>query len=224
MFSFRKMTVLAPKKGNGWRLAWSQPAFRKRTLLGIALNIPVLIFFPFFFQYVEQRTGRPLHDTLLDHLPASNVSFTIFFIIWSMALLTLIRASSKPQIFITFLYSFFLLSLSRIITITIVPLAPPQNLIPLVDPLSNAFYGNSFVTKDLFYSGHVATQFLMFLCLQKKVDKILAVLSTISVAVLVLVQHVHYSIDVIAAPFFAFLCFAAGRSMATKGIEFQKSP
>jgi len=208
------------KKENSWRLAWSQRTFRKKMALGIALNIPVLIFFPFFFQYIEQRPGTRLHDILLDQIRTSNVSYIIFFMIWSMALLTLIRAASQPRIFITFIYSFFLLSLSRIITITLVALAPPQDLIPLIDPLSNAFYGKSFVTKDLFYSGHVATQFLMFLCLQKRVDKILAVVSTVSVAILVLVQHVHYSIDVIAAPLFAFLCFAAGRHMATRGIEF----
>ena len=102
----------------------------------------------------------------------------------------------------------------------LVPLNPPQGLIPLIDPLSNIFYGGSFITKDLFYSGHTATQFLMFLCLKKRTDKILTAISTISVAILVLMQHVHYSIDIIAAPLFAYICFIAGRSIAKKGIQF----
>jgi len=160
-------------------------------------------------------------DILLDHIPAADVSVSIFFIIWSTAFFTLIRALYQPEIFITFLFAFFFLSITRIITILLVPLAAPANLIPLVDPLSNTFYGGHFITKDLFYSGHVATQFLIFLCLKKTLDKWLTAFSTLTVAILVLVQHVHYSIDVLAAPAFAFICFKIGSRIAKKGLNFE---
>jgi hypothetical protein len=220
MFSAKKITAQVQQKGNSWRLVWSQPVFRKKVGVAFALNIPVLILFPVFFQHIEQRNGIQLHDILLDNIHPVNVSLSIFIIIWLMALLTLTRAIQQPEIFITFLFSFFLLSISRIITISLVPLNPPQDLIPLIDPLSNTFYGGSFVTKDLFYSGHVATQFLMFLCLQKRMDKLLTTISTISVAILLLVQHVHYTVDIIAAPAFAYLCFIAGKNIAKRGIKF----
>jgi len=215
-----KISIQTGQKENRWRLAWSQQLFRKKIALGFALNIPILVAFPLFFQYIEHRKGTQLNDILLNQIPAENVSFFIFFIIWSMALLTLIRAINQPEIFVTFLYAFFFISISRMVTITLVPLDSPEHLIPLIDPLSNSFYGKSFVTKDLFYSGHVATQFLIYLCLKNRFDKILAILSTITVAVLVLIQHVHYSIDVLAAPPFAFVCFRIGRSIAKKGIKF----
>jgi len=77
--------------------------------------------------------------------------------------------------------------------------------------LSNHFYGGKFLTKDLFFSGHTSIQFLSFLCLQKKSDKVLALISTILVASLVLVQHVHYTIDVLAAPLFTWLSYKAGK-------------
>lgn len=202
-----------------WKLAWSQAKFRNRIIIGFALNIPVLILFPAFFQYIEQRNGTQLNDVLLNIIHPINVSTYIFIIIWLMALLMLVRALQQPDIFIKFLFSFFLLSITRIITISIIPLNPPKNLIPLVDPLTNIFYGNTFITKDLFYSGHVATQFLMFLCLKKRIDKLIATVSTISIAVLVLVQHVHYTIDVIAAPVFAYGCFITGGFIAKNGIQ-----
>ena len=221
MFSVKKKSALVPQKETAWRVALSQPHFSKKAVLGIALNILVLILFPFFFQYIEQRDGRQLQDIVLNNIAAVNVSVFIFIIIWSTALLTLIRAIQQPEIFITFLFSFFILSLTGIATILLVPLNAPQGLIPLTDPLSNTFYGGPFVTKDLFYSGHVATQFLMFLCLKKRMDKYLTALSTISVAILVLMQHVHYTIDVLAAPLFAYFCYTPGRIIGKRGIKFQ---
>jgi PAP2 superfamily C-terminal len=220
MFVIKKTIIPVQHKENAWRLVWAQPVFRKKVGIAFALNIPVLILFPVFFQHIEKRNGIQLQDILLNNLPAINVSLYIFIIIWSLALLTLVRAIQQPEIFITFLFSFFVLGISRIITISSVPLNPPQGIIPLIDPLSNTFYGGSNVTKDLFYSGHTATQFLMFLCLKKRSDKILTAMSTIIVAILVLVQHVHYTIDIIAAPLFAYMCFIIGRSIAKRGIRF----
>jgi membrane-associated phospholipid phosphatase len=70
----------------------------------------------------------------------------------------------------------------------------------LADPLSNAFYGSKFVTKDLFFSGHTSTLFIMFLCLTGRTDRILALIATVVVGILLLVQHVHYTLDVLCAP------------------------
>ncbi len=87
------------------------------------------------------------------------------------------------------------------ISIYLVALDPPDGLIKLIDPLTSLTYGGRgiFMTKDLFFSGHTSNLFMFYLCLQKRRDKLFVLLGCIIVAVLVLVQHVHYSIDVIAA-------------------------
>jgi PAP2 superfamily C-terminal len=76
--------------------------------------------------------------------------------------------------------------------------------------LSNVLYGSSFVTKDLFYSGHTATLLLIYFNLKKKSDRYYVLLCTTCVGILVLVQHVHYLIDVVSAPFFTYCCYLLG--------------
>lgn len=198
-----------------WSAAIKQPVFKKKLLIGLISVSLVLFSLPFFFQVIEKREGVLLHDTVLAWLPAKDVSLAIFGILWSMALLIMVRCIQNPKIFLLFIYSFVLVELSRIITISIVALNAPEHLIPLVDPISNSFYGKTFITKDLFYSGHTAMQFLFFLCLTKKTDKIIALCCTLTIAVLVLVQHVHYTVDVVAAFPFAFLCYFTAKKLVS---------
>jgi len=167
----------------------------------------ILAAFPLFFQQIEKRKGISLNDPILDLLPAYNVSVFIFLTIWAVAALSLWRALQHPDILLDFLWGYILLCLTRVLTITLVPLDTPGHLIPLGDPVSNLFYGSGFVTKDLFFSGHTATVFLLFLCLKKKQDKWLALGGSVLTGFLLLVQHVHYTIDVLAAPVFTYFIY-----------------
>lgn len=88
------------------------------------------------------------------------------------------------------------------ITMYVFTLEPPEGIIPLHDPLVDAVaYGGVVFNKDLFFSGHVAT-LLLFVLLEERavVKKILMVIGGL-VAILILLQRVHYTIDVVAAPF-----------------------
>lgn len=202
-----------------WRLAWKEQKFKQLTLIGIVFLIITLIALPFFFNYIQQREGSQINDFLLNQITPRNVSNWVFSIIWSMAVLTLIRCIQQPGIFLIFLWGFILLSFSRMISIIAVPLNPPNNLLELIDPISNTFYGSKFVTKDLFYSGHTATQFLMFLCLKNKWDKLATLISTFLIGALVLVQHIHYTIDVLAAPILTYLVFILVKKIITPALE-----
>jgi membrane-associated phospholipid phosphatase len=84
------------------------------------------------------------------------------------------------------------------LTIWLIPLDPPSLLVEL---------------KDLFYSGHTATIFLLAFCLQQKTDKVLAFFAGSIIGVLLLIQHVHYSVDILFAPLFAFLCYYTGKKI-----------
>ena len=199
-----------------WNAALKSKIYKIKLLVGITLVAITLAFYPLFFYYIEQRNGAVLNDFFLQNLPSKNMSIPVFSIIWSMTGLTLFRAINSPRISLITIWCFLLIIISRIISINLWHLNPPPNLIPLVDPISNTFYGGKFITKDLFYSGHTATQFLMFLCLEKKIDKILTLTSTFLIGILVLIQHVHYTVDVITAPIFAYLCFRLAKWLLHK--------
>ena len=124
-----------------------------------------------------------------------------------MGLLIIYRAVYNPQIYINYCWTLVLVCIVRIITISLIPLDPPAGLITLTDPLTGIFYGESLITKDLFFSGHTATLTLIFLCLEKRSDKLLGFLAIIVVAVLLLVQHIHYTMDILAAPVFVYACY-----------------
>ncbi len=193
-------------RSGSWSEAWANPLFRNKAICAVILFLAIVLFLPTFFSKIEARQGIVLNDYLLQWIPARDFSLTIFLFVWSTSLLIIVRSFQQPAIFLRAIYLLIAITLSRLITISIFPLDPPLGLIHLKDPLTSLSYGGSqvFITKDLFFSGHTSNLFMFYLCLQKKRDKQFAFLATLMVAMLVLVQHVHYSIDVIAAVIFTY--------------------
>lgn len=199
--------------GEKWQIAWESRPFRRQTISGSIALVTIFSLFPFFFQVIEKRSGIALNDWLLNLLPAHDFSITIFIFIYAVTLLLVIRMIQQPDIFIIMLWAYILLCIMRVATISIVALSAPKGLTELTDPIGNLFYGRSFVTKDLFYSGHTSSLFLIFLCFNKKTDKAFAFTATLVVGFLLLVQHVHYTIDVITAPLFAFSSYMFSKKL-----------
>ncbi len=200
-----------------WKNAWANQSFKIKAIIGSICLLFILVSFPRFFAIIELRDGIVLNDAVLSKLPSADLSIPIFITIWSTAFLLIRRIIQSPSLFLQFLLCFLFLSIVRIATISFFPLDAPIGLIPLKDPISSLFYGGKdiFITKDLFFSGHTATQFLMFLCLQKKMDKYITGLTSILIAIMVLIQHIHYTIDVFAAFPLTYLVYLLGKKVAT---------
>ena len=81
----------------------------------------------------------------------------------------------------------------------------------LKDPFLNTFMyqinekTGMYNQHDLFFSGHTSNLFLIAILFSKKYLKIIFIIITLIMASCLVLQHVHYSIDVLAAPFFSLL-------------------
>lgn len=199
---------------NSWIKAWASPGYKTKFLIAAIFFSAVLLYYPYFFASIQRRSAvLVLNDPILNILPALDMSPYIFALIYTTAGLGMYKCAQSPSLFLLFLWCCLFFSLSRIITITLFPLSPPIGLVPLEDPVLVAFYRNNEITKDLFYSGHTGSVFLIYLVLRKKREKLFALVATVLVAALLLIQHIHYTVDVLFAPLFVYLLFILAKKV-----------
>jgi hypothetical protein len=196
-------SAVSPK----WSDAWKIRSFKWKLWTGMLVFAGILISLPFFFNAIEARNGLVFTDVILQWLPARNVSVAVFFLIWSCCIILVLRIYRDPMMLLVSLWAYNGVTLVRMACIGLFSLNPPAGLIPLADPITNQFYGSRYITHDLFFSGHTTTVFLVFLCLKKKADRFYAFFASVTLGILLLVQHVHYTIDVLAAPFFTYAVY-----------------
>lgn len=191
-----------------WKNAFSNKPFRVKFLISMGLLVVILTSFASILAYIETRQGHAFYDPILNFIKPRDVSDFIFFVTYSTAMVALIYAFLSPYRFLHLIQMYSSLTVLRIITLFFIPLEPPTAIIPLHDEiLTNTFYAGSENLKDLFFSGHAATLFLFYFFAQNKVLKVVFLTAALAVSVGVVLQHVHYSYDVIAAPIFAYIAY-----------------
>ena len=191
-----------------WSLALHNKLSRKNLIWGSLALVFLAVFTYYFFDYIENRLGGVvMNDWILQMLPAKDVSGIIVFFEMSVISLFIIRCATNPAMVITFLIAYIFVLVTRSVTIGITQLRPPIGLIELKDPIAGLIYRSKLSNRDLFYSGHTSLLFLFYLCSGKKADRYYMLFAAISVGVLLLIQHVHYTVDVVCAPFFTYGCF-----------------
>lgn len=189
-----------------WKTSLSDTRYRNSLLLSFLFLAIVLTVLTLILAYAEARKGIVIEKGWLGFQPPVDLSSKIFFATYGFSLLGLVLCFRNPQLALRLVQAYALLSAFRCITLLLVPLDPPEGIIPLDDPLlRNSFYAGRPNLKDLFFSGHTATLLLFAFLLEGKWWKGLFTLVALAVGVMVMLQRVHYVSDVIAAPVFAFV-------------------
>lgn len=185
---------------SSWQHAWSFPAFRFQFILSILITLSFTVLFNWFFDFVEARKGAYINDYILNILPSYNVSWIVFFFLYSGIFFGIYYHLSHPKTILVIFQTYIIVSLVRICTITLLPLEPPDGYIPLREPFVQLFTsGGRIISKDLFFSGHMSTILSLYFASHRRFVKTFLLFCSCMVGVMVLIQHVHYTIDVIFA-------------------------
>lgn len=160
-----------------------------------------------FLNFAEGRQGVVLPDPILNLFNPIDLTWLIFALIYISLVVAIITLIKNPKHLMFAIQVYSLMVAVRIAAMYLLPLEPPSSMIVLNDPFVEFFGTGQTLTKDLFFSGHTATLFILFLVSERKIIKTIFLISTIAVAISVLLQHVHYTIDVFAAVFFTYACY-----------------
>jgi len=164
----------------------------------------VIIAFSHFLHFIEHRDGVILNDPILKIFNPIDLTWLTFALIYLSLIIFIITTFNKPDKLLIAFQAYGLMLIFRTIAMYLTPFEAPERILLLNDPFVQFFAKGDILTKDLFFSGHTGTLFLVFLLAENRTLKTIFLILTILVGSAVLLQHVHYTIDVFVAPFVAY--------------------
>jgi hypothetical protein len=181
--------------------------FKRAMIEGLILFVASLGFNYFASRYAAGRASYPVTDIVLSNLPVVNVDNFIIFGALALLLFTVYYVIHHPHTIPFLLKSAALFIIIRSVFISLTHIGPftPQAEVALANPIASLGLGNA---ADLFFSGHTGMPFLGALIFwERKNLRYLYLLASVAFGASVLLGHLHYSIDVLAAFFITYTIF-----------------
>ena len=195
-------------------LTWKEAFEDKKFKIYLAAWVLGLVLFIFFLPYflntvILYKQGMQIDDWSFKLLTPRNWSVPIFLFTIGAPNIFVLFNFKEPLVILTSIQCYVVVSFARMMSIYLFTLEAPEGIIPLVDPFlaEVAYGGNEAFNKDLFFSGHASTLFLLFLLEKRVLLKRFFLMSTILIGLLLVWQRVHYTIDILGALIVAWLVF-----------------
>ena len=175
------------------------------------ISIPQSIIMLIVVMYINYHIGlyafsvssNPVTDIILSNFDRVDVTNIFTFGILIFMLFTIIYGIYYPEKVPFIIKSIALFIIIRAFFVSLTHIGPflGQDAI-LSGALSNLVVGKLSFGADLFFSGHTGVPFLMALIFWKeKILRYLFLFSSIAFGIIVLIGHIHYTIDVVSAFF-----------------------
>ena len=175
---------------------------------GALLTISLIVQY-FASNYTARSASESVTDIILSNTRVYDVS-GIF--IWGAVILLVIGVAvclARVNYLPFAMKSVALFTLIRSLFVTLTHISPfPSSVLISSDFFKHTFFTGIFNGYDLFFSGHTGLPFLLALMFwDNKKLRFLFLGFSILFAVIVLLGHLHYSIDVLAAYFITYSIF-----------------
>jgi hypothetical protein len=147
-----------------------------------------------------------------------DLTIPIFLVLYGAVIGAIVLLWRDPPALLRALRAYTILIGIRVACMALLPLDPPAGMIALADPVVTFFTGSaSALSRDLFFSGHTSMLCLLALMMPKRTLRIVFACLAIFVGIAVIVQHVHYTIDVVVAPLAAWMAYSLVSSTRPTG-------
>lgn len=187
-----------------WGDYWSARERKKEFVFSLSGLTAIMFAQLHFLHYNESRPGILLPDPVLALITPIDLSNLIFVLLYLGLIITVVQLLPHPERFSFGLQVYALFACMRILAMWLVPLNPPQGMIALADPVLSWAQTGKQLNKDLFFSGHTATMYICHLVLPPGRMRRFAIFGFLLMAVCLIMQRVHYTADVVVAPFFCY--------------------
>jgi hypothetical protein len=195
------------KLSRTWRSALEDKRFRIVFFISVITLALTLFFLTQFLEYAESREGFLFTDPLHGYFKAVDLTWIIFAVIYLSLAAAVVSLLPHPSTLLFALQLYTAMVLVRIGAMYLLPLEAPEGMIILQDPFVEFFGSGETLTKDLFFSGHTASILIFYLTARTKLFRMLFLTLVFLIGALVILQKVHYTIDVYAAVFFTITCY-----------------
>jgi hypothetical protein len=202
-----------------WQRALRNREFRSQLLVTLAVLVVTLLLLRSFMSYIGARMGAVLEDPVLGLFPPASFAWVTFSLIYAGFLLGIASLVVHPFSFLLALRAAVIVIILRAVCQFFLPIDPPPDAIPLADPFIRIPGFRPVIARDLFFSWHTALLTLLVFVVQWRDLKIILVLLTLIVSVLMLVQHAHYTIDLLAAPCFAYAAYGLAKWISVQEVR-----
>lgn len=189
-------------------------------LQALALFVAALFVQRVAYQYVDGRAVTTyVGDLLLDNLPTVNLD--IFIVQGALAATFLVAPLflMKPRYLSFALKTLAIFIIARSFFISLTHLGVNLQQITLnTERIGFGLYDILYNGKnDFFFSGHVGATFLLALIFWKeKTWRYVFLAASVIFGISMILAHMHYSIDVFAAPFITYSIYAIARKIFSK--------
>jgi hypothetical protein len=173
-------------------------------LLGLAM-----VFNFYASAYAIRVASGAVSDIFLNNIPAVNLNFAVVEGALAAIALSIILLLSKPNYIIFTLKAVAIFIATRAVFIASTHSGiPPGQINPDLTGFFDRLYLDLGLAGGFFFSGHTGLTFLMALIFwDEKCWRYLYFALSFIFGISVLLAHVHYTIDVLAAPYIAYTIF-----------------